>query len=145
MVGSGELEKYCTQYAISNGLPVTFTGFVNQSKICDMYAIADCIVLASNEDETWGLVVNEAMACGIPAIVSNRCGCADDLIRNGVTGYTFEYKDIAHLSDLMVKVVMQPEKTREMGIRAKELINRKYNIQLAIEGIEKGMAMLYGK
>lgn len=145
MVGSGELEKCCTEYALLNGLPVTFTGFVNQSKICDMYAIADCIVLASNEDETWGLVVNEAMACGIPAIVSNRCGCASDLIQNGVTGYTFEYKDVAHLSDLMVKVVMQPEKTREMGIRAKELINQKYNIKLAREGIEKGMAMLYGK
>jgi glycosyltransferase involved in cell wall biosynthesis len=145
MVGSGELAKCCREYAITRGLPVRFTGFINQSKICDMYAIADCIVLSSNEDETWGLVVNEAMACGIPAIVSTSCGCASDLIQNGQTGYTFEYKDVAHLAKLMIKVVMQRENTREMGVRAKELINTEYNIQLVGKGIEKGMAMLYGK
>lgn len=145
MVGSGELEKCCREYAISRELPVSFTGFINQSKICDMYAIADCIILSSNEDETWGLVVNEAMACGIPAIVSTSCGCASDLIQDGQTGYTFEYKDIGELANLMIRVVTNWERTREMGIRAKELINSEYNIHLVRKGVEEGMGMLYGK
>jgi glycosyltransferase involved in cell wall biosynthesis len=52
----------------------SFAGFLNQSEIASAYAGADAIVLPS-ESETWGLVVNEAMACGIPAIVSHHCGC----------------------------------------------------------------------
>ena len=63
------------------GAPVaSFTGFLNQTEISRAYVAADCMVLASDHGETWGLVVNEALASGLPCIVSNACGCAEDLI-----------------------------------------------------------------
>src|SRR5205823_4093962 len=58
----------------------SFVGFLNQSEISRAYVAADCLVLPSDAKETWGLVVNEAMASGLPCIVSDACGCAEDLI-----------------------------------------------------------------
>ncbi len=60
---------------------LSITGFLNQSEIPHAYIAADCLILPSDYGETWGLVVNEALASGIPAIVSNQCGSAEDLIK----------------------------------------------------------------
>jgi len=57
----------------------TFTGFLNQTQVSKAYVAADCLVLPSGYNETWGLVANEAMASGLPSIVSDRCGCVEDL------------------------------------------------------------------
>lgn len=59
--------------------PASFVGFLNQTEISKAYVAADCLALPSDHGETWGLVVNEAMASGLPCIVSDRCGCAEDL------------------------------------------------------------------
>jgi glycosyltransferase involved in cell wall biosynthesis len=58
----------------------SFTGFLNQTEISRAYVAADCLVLPSDHGETWGLVVNEALASGLPCIVSDACGCAEDLV-----------------------------------------------------------------
>ena len=58
----------------------SFTGFLNQTEISRAYVAADCLVLPSDHQETWGLVVNEAMASGLACIVSDACGCGEDLI-----------------------------------------------------------------
>ncbi len=58
--------------------PATFAGFLNQSQISRAYAVSDVVVLPSEAWETLGLVVNEATAAGIPTVVSDACGCADD-------------------------------------------------------------------
>src|SRR5262245_4410086 len=58
----------------------SFVGFLNQSEISRAYVAADCLVLPSDAKETWGLVVNEAMASGLPCVVSDACGCVEDLI-----------------------------------------------------------------
>ena len=61
-----------------------FTGLQNARNTADYYALAGCFVLPSAR-EPWGLVVNEAMASGLPVLVSVRCGCAEDLVRaNGL-------------------------------------------------------------
>jgi glycosyltransferase involved in cell wall biosynthesis len=57
----------------------SFAGFLNQTEISKAYVGADVLVLPSDYGETWGLVVNEAMASGLPCIVSDQCGCAEDL------------------------------------------------------------------
>ena len=95
MVGSGELEGTCHQQAERRGLPVTFTGFLNQGEIADAYAAADALVLPSDSGETWGLVVNEAMACGLPAIVSDHVGCVADLVIHGQTGLIFPLDQVS--------------------------------------------------
>jgi glycosyltransferase involved in cell wall biosynthesis len=59
--------------------PASFAGFLNQTEISCAYVAADCLALPSDYGETWGLVVNEALASGLPCIVSDACGCAEDL------------------------------------------------------------------
>jgi glycosyltransferase involved in cell wall biosynthesis len=100
MVGDGELRMMCQKFANSHNLPVSFTSFLNQKEIVESYIAADCLVLAS-DTETWGLVVNEAMVCGLPAIVSDACGCVPDLIVEGETGYSFPCGNINLLSKKM--------------------------------------------
>jgi glycosyltransferase involved in cell wall biosynthesis len=63
-----------------SGPDASFVGFLNQSEISRAYVAADCLVLPSDASETWGLVVNEAMASGLPCVVSDGCGCVEDLI-----------------------------------------------------------------
>jgi glycosyltransferase involved in cell wall biosynthesis len=93
-VGSGELAaelrsqcavifdigKPAEVQADAHAPAASFVGFLNQMEICKAYVAADLLVLPSDHGETWGLVVNEAMACGTPAVVSDQCGCAEDLV-----------------------------------------------------------------
>ena len=85
------------------GERVRFLGFVNQSGLPATYRGADCLVLPS-QYEHFGLVVNEAFASGVPAIVSDACGAVGDLVQHGVTGLTYRSGDVAtlaaHLGDL---------------------------------------------
>jgi glycosyltransferase involved in cell wall biosynthesis len=68
---------------------VVFTGLKNVHELPQLYAFAGCFVLPSLS-EPWGLVVNEAMASGLPVIVSSRCGCVDDLVDDGSNGFIVE-------------------------------------------------------
>jgi len=89
---------------VGSGPPsASFTGFLNQSEMSRAYVAADVLVLPSIS-ETWGLVVNEAMACGLPAVVSDAAGCAPDLIEAGKTGFTFPAGDPAQLAQRLASL-----------------------------------------
>ncbi len=79
--------------------PASFVGFLNQTEISRAYIAAECLVLPSDHGETWELVVNEAMASGLPCIVSDACGCAEDMIE---PQWSFPVGDIAALCDQLV-------------------------------------------
>jgi len=134
MVGDGELKPACVAFAESHQLPVTFTGFLNQSEIADAYLAGDCLVLPSDAGETWGLVVNEAMACGKPAIVSSLAGCAGDLIEPGRTGDVFRFGDWDGLSQRLAEYAGDRERLRVMGEQARQQIER-YSPEAAARGI----------
>lgn len=127
MVGSGELLDACKAFAAENVLPVTFAGFLNQSEMARAYAASDCQVLPSDSGETWGLVVNEGMACGLPAIVSDQVGCHFDLITPGETGEVFPMGDIVALARCMRKAASEPLALRRMGEAAKLRVLTRYN------------------
>lgn len=93
--------------AISEKLPVSFLGFVNQAEMPSVYAAANCLVLPSNGEETWGLVINEAFACGLPAIVSNEAGCVPELIKEGSSGWVMNSPTPADLSGLFITAIEQ--------------------------------------
>lgn len=107
IVGDGPLRPELEAFALKHGLPATFLGFVNQSALPATYAAADCLVLPSNGEETWGLVVNEAFACGLPAIVSDEAGCTPELIVEGETGWLMHRPDVGHLAELFDVAVKQ--------------------------------------
>jgi glycosyltransferase involved in cell wall biosynthesis len=83
-------------------------GFLNQSEISRAYAAADCLVLPSNAKETWGLVVNEAMASGLPCIVSNACGCVEDLVDPIRPDLCYPVGDIIALERAMAAAITHP-------------------------------------
>lgn len=112
IVGDGPLRAAMEQHRCRHDTPCTMIGFLNQQRIPTAYAASDGLVLPSTGGETWGLVVNEAMACGIPSIVSDQVGCAPDLIVEGSTGYAFPCGDVAALADRIRRLAENP------GLRA---------------------------
>jgi glycosyltransferase involved in cell wall biosynthesis len=101
---------------------VHFYGFRQIEENPIFYALASVFVLPSVWEE-WGLVVNEAMASGIPVIVSKKAGCAPDLIREGVNGFTFDPLDSRDLSLKMRQIVFDKEIISRMGIESRKIIS----------------------
>ena len=133
IAGSGELGSTISTVAREKGVHVAHLGFCNQSEMPAVYAAADALVLPS-AGETWGLVANEALACGRPIIVSSACGCADDLAADGVAGRVFSMGDTNALAATIDAVLANPP--------SKEAINRKaanYSLDKAVEGIESAL------
>ncbi|WP_421999009.1 glycosyltransferase family 4 protein [Reyranella sp.] len=130
--GSGELEPALREMAAEARVPASFLGFVNQSGLPAVYAGADMLVLPSDGRETWGLVVNEAMACGTPAVVSDAVGCGPDLIDEGATGATFPLGDVAALASAIERVLSIDPDRRRRHLAAKMTL---YSPAKAAEGI----------
>lgn len=82
---------------------VYLPGFLQQEQLLPYFAYASCFVHASLQEQ-WGLVVNEAMAASLPILVSNRCGCFEDLVIEGVNGFGFDPENHQQLTDLMLKM-----------------------------------------
>ena len=93
----------------------SFTGFLNQTEVSRAYVAADCLVLPSDYSETWGLVVNEAMASGLPCIISDRCGCAPDL--GGLGGNAiFSFGNTHALLEKIVQVASRRDVNRAQPV-----------------------------
>lgn len=93
------------------------------NEVPEALALADALVLPSSF-EPWGLVVNEAMTCGLPVLVSRRCGCTDDLLRPGENGYLFDPEDDASLETALKTFMALPDVARaDMGARSLQLIS----------------------
>ncbi len=142
MVGDGPLRKVCEDFANTRRVPIVFTGFLNQSQITGAYVAADALVLPS-AGETWGLVVNEAMACGCPCMVSDRVGCGPDLIEEASTGAIFPVGDVDALAALMTGLVRDPCHIAFMSREARRRI-QKHSIQAAVEGVLQCLSAITG-
>jgi glycosyltransferase involved in cell wall biosynthesis len=93
---------------------VLFYGFRQIDENPIFYALADAFVLPSIYEE-WGLVVNEAMACGVPVLVSNTVGSAEDLVAEGVNGFCFDPRSSDQLAEHLLKLHDDPELRNQMG------------------------------
>ncbi len=133
IVGSGPLEDECKREAEKLGVPCRWAGFLNQSELGKAYAVADCLALPSGT-ETWGLVVNEAMATGLPCIVSDQVGCGPDLIERDKTGRVFRCGDIVGLAAALASVRRQTLAGFDWRIHCKRKI-AKYSLAVASGGL----------
>jgi glycosyltransferase involved in cell wall biosynthesis len=102
LLGDGDLRASLEQQRTVLGLDghVHMPGFRQYDELPSYYGTAGCFVHASTVEQ-WGLVVNEAMAASLPVIVSDRCGCASVLVRDGVNGFTFSPNDVGALTRAM--------------------------------------------
>lgn len=123
LCGDGELRDTLRTLAASLGIEdrVHWPGFVQYPDLPTYYALADAFILASTTEQ-WGLVVNEAMASGLPVLVSNRCGCAPDLVREGENGYAFNPADSDAIAASLDRLPRDPAVLARMGARSQEII-----------------------
>jgi glycosyltransferase involved in cell wall biosynthesis len=124
LLGDGPLRAQLEALRAELGLEqsVHFAGARPYSALPTFYALAGAFVHASTTEQ-WGLVVNEAMACGLPVLVSHRCGCAPDLVRAGRNGFTFDPGDVEALSALMSKISSLQFPLSEFGSASREIIS----------------------
>jgi glycosyltransferase involved in cell wall biosynthesis len=124
IVGDGpawaELQKEASVVTVGT---IKFPGFVQREQLPAYYALAEMFVLPTYTD-TWGLVVNEAMACAVPVIVSRVAGCAADLIQEDWNGLLVEPRDVSSLKSAISKLAGRPDVCAKMGTHASEQIAR---------------------
>jgi glycosyltransferase involved in cell wall biosynthesis len=103
VAGDGPLAADCRREAARLDVRAVWAGFTNQREMGKVYGIADCLVLPSDRLESWGLVVNEAMATGLPAVVSDRAGCAPDLV-DAETGAVVPAGDVEAIAAALIRI-----------------------------------------
>lgn len=113
---------------------VVLVGRVDEfDRVINYYAFARVMVIASDGNEQWGLVVNEAMASGLPVIVSQQCGCASSLVKDGENGFTFDGTSVDQLTAHMVWMHEHEEQLQRMGERSYEIIQHYSPEKLAMK------------
>jgi glycosyltransferase involved in cell wall biosynthesis len=132
VAGAGELLGWMEETVRAGGVDARFLGFVNQSQLPFVYASSDVVVLPSTAVETWGLVVNEAMACGVPAVVSDAVGCGPDLIEPGVTGAVAPLDDVPALATAIASVLALDSGTTRRALAKRMDI---YSPARAVDGV----------
>ena len=136
MAGSGPLMADTRAAAERLGVRVTFCGFLNQREMPPLLAAADCVVLPS-QSESWGLVVNESLACGTPCVVSDRVGCAPDLIDGNASGAIFTMGDIDDFARALTRV-REAVRGRVITRDSCRGTLSSFSFETAAEGIRRG-------
>jgi glycosyltransferase involved in cell wall biosynthesis len=116
LLGDGPLKPVLLQRISALGLSacVHLPGFAQYPELPAYYGLAGAFIHASTTEQ-WGLVVNEAMASNLPVLVSQRCGCAEDLVQEGVNGFTFDPFDVQAMAGLMHQLTESPDRLDAMG------------------------------
>jgi Glycosyl transferases group 1 len=134
VAGSGPLEADMREAAQEAKVPLHLLGFCNQTEMPAAYAAADLLVLPSTGRETWGLVANEALACGKPIVVSDAAGCAQDLATDGLAGRVFRCGDTAALASALADVLRAPPSPEAIRARSDS-----HGLPAAANGIEAAL------
>ncbi|MGB3765893.1 MAG: glycosyltransferase family 4 protein [Phormidesmis sp.] len=139
LCGDGILLPQLKQQIHTLGLEqhIHLPGFLQQHELLPYFAHADCFIHASTHEQ-WGLVVNEAMASGLPVLVSNRCGCYEDLILEGVNGFGFDSYNQQQLTDLMIKMSSGAVDLQTMGQASLQHI-QKYSPAYFAQGLKQAI------
>ncbi|PPC88188.1 MAG: hypothetical protein CTY31_02285 [Hyphomicrobium sp.] len=134
VAGSGPLESEMSRAACSANVRIIQLGFTNQTAMPAAYSACDVLVLPSDASETWGLVANEALACGRPIVVSSACGCAPDLAADNRAGRTFSVGNPLALADAVAGVLDHPPTQQNIADKIAQ-----YSIENAVTGIKQAL------
>lgn len=143
-LGDGVLRQPLETFAREHGLAdAHFAGFVNQSELPKHYGMSDVFVLPSTY-EPRGAVINEAMACGLPVIVTDRCGSIGDIVLDGENAFIYPAGDAAALARAMATLVDDPARRERMARRSREIIAT-WTFARGVEGVNAALSYLGGK
>lgn len=121
VVGDGPERERLEALARDLGIRATFTGDRPLEGVLEAYVAADVFALLSSH-EPWGVVVNEAAACGLPLVLSERVGAARDLLRDGENGFLVPAGDVDAAADALTRLASDPGLRERMGARSRELV-----------------------
>ena len=138
LVGDGILKNSLIEYVENDRIEdVYFTGAIPNNKLPKYYAISDIFVLPSYY-EPWGVVVNEAMASGLPIILSDKVGSGGDLLKEGENGFSYKSDDSKELTSCIEKFIKNPKMILEMGNQSRKII-KKFDYSYCEENFNKAI------
>lgn len=114
IVGGKPTERLISIVSDNKLKNIHFIDFLSKDKLSDFYMASNLFVLATRED-TWGLVINEAMAKGLPIITTNRCVAGLELVEDGKNGYLIEINNVKQLRGKIIDLIRDSEKCQKMG------------------------------
>ncbi len=139
LVGDGPEKPVLDRLLRRVALPgVVQFGFQNQAELAAFYGVSDALILPSRRD-AWGLVVNEAMAAGLPVLLSRSVGCLPDLLEEGANGFSFDAGKVSSIAACLGDFArLSDERLAAMGRRSAELI-RDWSLSAALAGIHQAL------
>ena len=122
ILGTGPDEDELRKQVAEQSIPeVVFAGFQQFDELIAYYAFAGAFIHPALQEQ-WGLVVNEAMACGLPIGVSQTVGAAYDLVQDGINGYKFDPSEVSSIEDALTRLAADPEHREKMAAGSREII-----------------------
>jgi glycosyltransferase involved in cell wall biosynthesis len=140
LLGDGEMRNALQTMADHAKLDTRFIGFQNQAQLSVYYNAADMLVVPSRDNETWGLVVNEALHHGLPCVVSDKVGSAIDLIESGYNGDIFAANSVEALTQSLHKTIQLLQEP-DIAERCRSMV-QSHSVANAAEGIAKAYAAI---
>ena len=135
VAGDGPMRDAIIAAARDACVPLHCLGFCNQTRMPEVYAAADCLVLPSDGHETWGLVANEALASGRPVVLSDACGAAPDLATDGMAARSYAMGDVGALASAMAAMLAPLDRSAAVAA-----IADRYSPAVAADGIRAALA-----
>jgi glycosyltransferase involved in cell wall biosynthesis len=143
-LGDGILREPLGRYADDHDLGgIHFAGFVNQSELPKYYGMSDVFVLPSLY-EPRGAVINEAMACGLPVIVTDRCGSIGDIVLVGENAFIYPAGDSGALAVCMARLIDEPSLRQRMAERSRDIIAT-WTFERGVQGVKAALAYVTEK
>ena len=121
LAGSGPERERLASLAMDLGVRLVLLPDIPWERIVERYTVADVFALLSRH-EPWGVVVNEAAACGLPLVLSDRVGAAYDLLVDGRNGLLVPVDDAAAAGDALRELAADPALRRAMGAASREIV-----------------------
>ncbi|MBA3960647.1 MAG: glycosyltransferase [Chthoniobacterales bacterium] len=145
ILGDGPLKPELSRLIADFSLEahVLLPGFKQYRELPVYYGLAKVFIHASTTEQ-WGLVVNEAMASGLPVLVSERCGCAEDLVREGHNGFAFDPSNTDQMAQLMKRVAAPDSPLAMFGVESRRVISR-FAMNSFGEGLRQAADMAIGQ
>ena len=143
IVGTGSEERRLRAMVADLGIAkfVTFEGFRQKAEVLAYLAGANCFLFPSEYD-IWGLVLNEAMAAGLPCIASMHAGATDDLIKDGESGFVVDFNDSRRVSDLLNWILDRPDEAKRIGERASAFVSKHATIRRSASGFMRAISQV---
>jgi glycosyltransferase involved in cell wall biosynthesis len=135
LIGEGDDRLKLQEFVRQNNLTevVRFHGFIQKERLPEYFAVSDCFLFQTDFD-IWGLVLNEAMAAGLPVISSTNSGAASDLIKEGKTGFAIDFNETDQVVKKINWILDNPKDAGEIGIHARNFITQHATLEVSARG-----------